>query len=177
MIEPLLNPTDFARFQTKDQDWFLGAVGETIRDFLGWHLFPVISVTNWQARIGNKGIIMLPTLNLVSVQRIVYDDAPNVLHDSMFEVHTEGWIQYLPMLGRRGRGMRVTVDFTHGYEEIPKAVAEVGYELTARTMEKPAGVVTDMQRGPTKLTFQEFGVVLSEDQKDRLGPYTLPRVG
>lgn len=175
MTEPLLNATDFAKFQAKDQDWFLGAVGETIRNHCGWHIWPVVSVTNYHTKIGNKGIIMLPTLRLVSIQQIVYD-SPYVLDGSMFEVYEEGYARYLAMLGRRGRGLDVFVDFTHGHDTMPQAVAEVGYELTARTLEKPAGVVTDMTRGPTRLSFGEFGPVLSDDQKARLGPYTLLRV-
>lgn len=175
MTEPLLNAGDFASFKAKDEAWFLGAAGETIRDYCGWHIWPILSVTNVAAKIGNKGIIMLPTTHLVSVEQIMYD-APNVLSASMFKPHEEGWIEFLGYLGRRGRNLTLTVDFTHGYEDIPKAVAEVGYELTARTMEKPAGVVNKMQRGPTSLEFDEFGAVLSKDQKARLGPYTIVRV-
>jgi hypothetical protein len=174
-LDPLLTPTDFARFQAKDQDWFLGAVGDTIRDFCGWHIFPVISTTGYHARIGNKGIIMLPTRNLLSVEQVVYQD-PYALDASMFEVHPEGFLRYRAMLGRRGRNLEVVVDFTHGYEELPKPVAEVGFELTATVLEKPAGVVTDMTRGPSRMSFKEFGAVLSDDQKARLGPYTLVRV-
>jgi hypothetical protein len=74
------------------------------------------------------------------------------------------------------RNAPVIVDFTHGYDTMPKAVAEVGFELTATVLEKASGVVTDMTRGPTRLTFKEFGAVLSDDQKDRLGPYTVRRV-
>lgn len=118
---------------------------------------------------------MLPTLNLISVEQIVYDD-PYVLDASMFDVYPEGFIQYRSMLGRRGRNLNVTVDFTHGYAELPNPVAEVGFELTATVLEKASGVVTDMTRGPTKLSFKEFGVVLSDDQKNRLGPYTISRV-
>lgn len=174
-IDPLLSPSDFALFQAKDPAWFLGAVGETIRDYCGWHIYPVISATGYHARIGNKGIIMLPTLNLVSVEQIVFD-SPYVLSPSMFQVHSEGFVQYVAPLGRRGRNTEVVVDFTHGYEELPKPVAEVGFELTATVLEKPAGVVTDLTRGPTRMSFKELGAVLSDDQKARLGPYTLTRV-
>jgi hypothetical protein len=174
VTEPLLNPSEFAQFQAKDPAWFLGAVGETIRDYCGWHIYPVISTVNYRTRIGGGGIIMLPTLNLVSVEQVVAN-GPYALDSNVFEVYAEGFIRYTPLLGRR-RGLSVAVDFTHGYAELPKPVAEVGYELAARTMEKPAGVVTDMTRGPTRLSFAEFGAVLSDDQKARLGPYTIVRL-
>src|SRR4051812_42719865 len=71
----LLSATDFAKFQAKDQDWFLGAVGDTIREHCGWHISPVLQTTNYLARVGNKGIIMLPTLTLVTVDALKLWDA------------------------------------------------------------------------------------------------------
>lgn len=171
----LLSASDFARFKSRDESWFLGVVGDQIRDYCGWHIAPVLSITGYRTTIGNDGIIMLPTTRLLSVEQFVYDD-PYVLSDTMFEVHEGGWIQYTAPLGRRGRGKSVTVDFTCGYEALPTPVAEVGFELAADLLEKPNGVVTDMTRGPTKLTFKELGSVLSQDQKDRLGPYCLVRI-
>lgn len=174
MTGPLLNPTDFAKFQAKDPNWFLGAVSETIVDYCGWHIFPVIAETNVKAQIGAAGIIMLPTLNLVSVERILWETT--VLDPITYDEHDSGWIEILGLPGRRAYNSWVTVDFTHGYATVPKAVAEVGYELTGRTIEKPSGVVTDITRGPTAMKFGEFGAVLSDDQKNRLQPYTLLRV-
>lgn len=176
MSQPLLNATDFAKFRSKDQDWFLGTVGQTIRDFCGWHIFPELAVTGYQTKIGNKGIIMLPTMNLVSVEQISIYTPQVVIDPTLFEMHEEGFIQYIAPLGRCGRGLTVTVDFTHGYTECPAPVAEVGYELTATALEKASGVATEIQRGPSSFKFKEFGVVLSDDQKRRLGPYTLTRV-
>jgi hypothetical protein len=175
MTDPLLSTTDFALFKAKDPAWFLGSIGDTIRDFCGWHIFPIMTVTGHKVRIGNKGIIMLPTMNLVSVEQITWCNT--VLPSGAFEPHPEGWVQCIVPWYRHGsQDSYATVDFTHGYEAVPKAVAEVGFELTARTMEHPAGVVKHMTRGPVDLDFNEFGAVLSDDQKDRLGPYTLPRV-
>lgn len=174
MTDNLLNPTDFASFQAKDPTWFLGASGETIRDCCGWHIAPIISDTNVEAKIGNMGIIMLPTLNLVSVQSLKLNGAE--LTNDVWEAHAAGYITYHGYAGMRARGQTVRVDFTHGFEKPPKAVAEVGYELTGRTMEKPSGVVKHMTRGPTDIDFLEFGAVLSPDQKARLGPYTIVRV-
>jgi hypothetical protein len=174
MTEPLLNTTDFAKFQAKDTNWFLGAVGDAIRDVCGWHLYPVVSDENVLATIGNAGIIMLPTLNLVSVEDIRINGVS--LTPSTYTPNPAGYIEYIGLSALRARGCVAQVDFTHGFETLPNPVAEVGYELTARTLEKPAGVVTDMTRGPTRMTFGEFGPVLSDDQKARLAPYTLTRV-
>lgn len=174
MTDPLLNSTDYASFKAKDEAWFLGAAGETIRDYCGWHIYPVKSFTEIEAEIGNMGIIMLPTLNLVSVEAVKINGLE--LANTDFRFSTAGYLTYLGGVGRRVRGAKVIVDMTHGFLDLPKAVAEVGYELTGRTLEKPTGVVKHMTRGPTDIDFLEFGAVLSPDQKARLGPYTLLRV-
>lgn len=173
-VDPLLNAADFRQFRSKSQSWFLGAVGETIRDYCGWHLAPIISETNVEAKIGNMGIIMLPTLNLVSVEELRLNGV--ALSTDVYGMSDAGYLTYHGFAGRRAYGCTVRVDITHGYEELPKAVAEVGYELTARAMEKPAGILKAMTRGPTQMEFNEFGVVLSLDQKTRLGPYRVTRV-
>lgn len=173
-LDPLLGSTDYTRFVAKDQDWFLGAAGETIRGYCGWHIFPVVADTDVRVRIGAAGIVMLPTLNLVSVEAIRYGGTSLVTVD--YETHDSGWIQLLGFNWRRLRNAYVTVDFTHGYEALPKAVAEVGFELAGRTIEKPTGVVKHMTRGPIDMDFNDFGAILSDDQKGRLAPYTVTRV-
>lgn len=174
MSEPLLNSTDYGLFKTKDQAWFLGAAGETVRDYCGWHIAPIKVVTDVPGVIGNHGIIMLPTLNLVSIEGLRLNGAE--LNPDVWQAFSGGYIEYYGYAGRRARGQRVWVDMTHGFETLPKAVAEVGYELTGRTLEKPTGVVKHMTRGPTDIDFLEFGAVLSDDQKSRLGPYRVTRV-
>lgn len=174
MTEPLLSPTDYAKFKAKDETWFLGAAGETIRDYCEWHIAPIRSFINVRAKIGSKGIIMLPTLNLVSVEALRLNGA--VLTSDVWEADPAGFLVYHGYAGRRAYGHPVSVDITHGFEELPMAVAEVGFELTGRTVEKPSGVVKHMTRGPTDIDFLEFGAVLSDDQKARLGPYRIVRV-
>lgn len=177
-IPDLLSPTDFQKFKTKDEDWFLGQAGEVIRDYCGWHIAPEISVTNVQAEIGAHGIVVLPTLNLVSVERVELDGF-HLIEGYDFVAHSAGWLQLYGMgcgTTRLGRLSYVTVDMTHGFSDIPKAVAEVGFELASRTIEKPSGVVTDLTSGPYRFKFGELGSVLSDEMKARLGPYRIERV-
>lgn len=177
--EPLLSPTDFARFKAKDESWFLEAATEVIRDFCGWHIFPEIPVTDQAATIGNKGIIPLPTLQLVSVQalRLFLPPGSIAATSDTYIVNSSGSLQFYGFFSRQLRGVKVAVDYTHGFEEVPKAVAEVGFELAADALEKASGVVTDMTRGPTRIKFKDdLGLALSGHQMDRLGPYTLVRV-
>jgi len=188
-LPDLLDPNDFAKFKAKDETWFLEVAGQAIRDYCGWHIYPVRSDVNVEAKIGNEGIVMLPTLNLVSVEEVRMNGL--IVPTEGYQVHDSGWIQlagyYLagsagfvaPRLNQRPLQpfwRWVEVDFTHGYETLPKAIAEVGFELTGKTMEKPAGVVTDLTSGPYRFKFNEFGAVLSEGQCSRLAPYTIVRV-
>jgi hypothetical protein len=169
--DDLLNATDYAQFKAKDEAWFLGAAGRTIRDYCKWHIAPIKSDLNVRAKIGNKGIIMLPTMNLVSVEAVRLNGA--TLTSEVWEADPAGFLVYHGYAGRRAYGYAVSVDITHGFEELPQSVAEVGYELTGRTVEHPSGVVKHMTRGPTDIDFLEFGSVLSDDQKIRLGPYRI----
>jgi hypothetical protein len=185
MTEPLLSPTDFALFKARNENWFLGAAGETVRDYCGWHIYPVEEATDVSARIGNEGIIMLPSLNIVSVEAVRLNGIALPVED--YEVHSAGWLQLVggvhagsglfgPQQRVQGHNRYVSVDFTHGFTTMPKAVAEVGFELTGRTLEKPSGVVKSLEAGPHKFVFNEFGAVLSKDQESRLDPYRVVEV-
>lgn len=184
-VPNLLEGTDFTKFKTKDEAWFLGAAGDRVRDYCGWHIYPVLQSLSVTARIGHAGIIMLPSLNIISVEAVRYNGI--VVPIETYEVHSAGWLElvgynhtgqagFMPLWPsqaavRPSRNRWVSVDFTHGFENLPKTVAEVGFELTGRTLEKPAGVAKSMSAGPNSFTFNEFGMVLSDDQKERLTPY------
>lgn len=165
----LLDATEFASFQSKDPNWFLDGADSTITDYCGWHIAPVLSCTGIEAIVGNKGIAMLPTLNVVSVQAVWC--AGNLVDPLSYVTHKSGWLECsLP------RSSTLSVDFIHGFTKTPRAVAEVGYELAATALEKASGIAKAMTRGPTQIEFKEFGIVLSDDQMARLEPYNLRRV-
>ncbi len=169
----LLLQEDFTKFQTKDEQWFLDAVASTIVSFCGWHIAPVDVNTDYVAPVGGKGIVLLPSLHLTSVEELRLNG--NVVDPAMYDVHLEGWVQFRGFL-KPPRNCYVSVDFTSGYEETPKVVSEVGFELAATVVEKASGVVSELTRGPTSFKFKDFGVVLSPDQEARLQPFRLQRV-
>lgn len=193
-VPALLNSDDYGTFAELDLDYFLAAAGDRVRRYLGWHCWPTLTQTGLYD-ISGDGTIMLPTRYLTSVVSVspVWN-TDQVL--SGYRWDQRGWIS----LPARGYGFspstadlwpidtirmfdaypkhqkRMSVTFTHGYPQIPPAVAEVGYELAMRALEKPAGVASQVQAGPYNFKFSEFGLVLSDDQKDRLAFYKIPGI-
>lgn len=171
----LLSPTDFAKFNAKDQTWFLQTAGSVVRERCGWHIAPNLARTGVICQVGNAGVIMLPSLHVTSVQAVRVNGITIAATD--YTVHQSGWLHWHRMscapYMNPGVKRVASVDFTHGFTTLPKTVAEVGHELAATALEKAAGIVTDITRGPTRYKFKEFGFVLSDDQKDRLAPFTL----
>lgn len=173
MTNTLLSQQDFGKFQSKDPEWFLDAVASTITNFCHWHIAPTLAKTNVVVRVEGKGIVLLPSLHVTSVQALRLNG--NVVDPTLYQVHTEGWLEFRGFI-KPPRNCSVSVDFTHGYTTTPKVVAEVGFELAATVLEKASGVVTDLTRGPTMMKFKEFGIVLSPGQEERLQPFRLRRV-
>lgn len=169
----LLTQEEFTRFQAKEPQWFLDAVAETITDYCHWHIAPEKVELDYVAAVGGNGIILLPSLHVTSVDELRLNGS--VVDPALYDVHEEGWIEFTGFL-KPPRRLSVRVDFTHGYETTPSSVAEVGFELAATVLEKASGIVTDLTRGPTVMKFKEFGVVLSDNQMDRLNSYRLLRV-
>jgi hypothetical protein len=197
-MPPLLNKDDYGSFANLDLDYWLAAVGDRVRRYLGWHLFPSLTTTSLEFMTGD-GTILLPTRHLTNVVQVSPPWDPSQQIDcSAYVWDRRGWIRFLPMAygyaptpasadlwpidtarlfdAYPKHNRRMSVTFTHGYPEMPPSVAEVCYEVAMRAMEKPAGVATQVQAGPYNFKFQEFGIVLSDDQKNRLSHYKLPGI-
>jgi hypothetical protein len=187
--EPLLNANDLALFQASDPGFFLAAAGDTIRNFCQWHVFPSITVTQ-QVPISPDGTIMLPSLYVTDVASVSI--AGLELETTAYHWHQAGYIRnhrqaYFPWplwpledeLPFREYDSPLSrfadVTYTHGYVEIPPVVNAVGLELANRAMEMPSGVANQISSGPYTIGLQQLGVVLSDDQRRRLGPFTLVR--
>jgi hypothetical protein len=67
------------------------------------------------------------------------------------------------------------VTFTHGDPQLPAPVKVVALELTTRAMEMPSGIAKQIQSGPYSIGLGALGVVPTDEQRRRLGPYTLVR--
>jgi hypothetical protein len=187
--EPLLNSDDLASFQASDPNWFLSAVGDTIRNFCQWHIFPSVTVTE-EVPIQPDGTVMLPSLYVTDVATVTIDGLET--DPSTYHWHQAGYIrrfrqqyfewplwpleseqpfrEYPSPLARHAE-----VTYTHGYSTLPLTVAAVGMELANRAMELPSGVATQISSGPYTISMGALGIVLTDDQRRRLGPFTLVR--
>ena len=191
-LPPLLNGNDLNSYQSGDPDWYLGAVGDVIRDVCRWHVYPSQTVTDLQCHIEANGTIMLPSLQVTAISNVtvkqpsggVFTDI--VLDPSQYNWDTAGWIKILRPLETDGVPFTqddwqpplahwATVSFTHGYTVLPSAITTVGMELITRSLDErqvPSNV-TESSAGPFRVMLSESGMVLDVDQIRRLGPYTL----
>ena len=186
---PLLSADDFALFQTSDPDWFLNTAGEIVRGFCQWHIAPNITVTD-TVPIQPDGSIMLPTLYLTGVATVTIDGID--VDPSTYTFQQCGTISRLsvqqpyfeyplwPLNSDRpfreypsAVQYHADVTYSHGYSALPPQVAAVGYALCERAMEMPAGLATQISAGPQSITFGKLGLVLNEEERRLLGPYSL----
>jgi hypothetical protein len=185
----LLNPADLNSFQASSPDFFLSVAGDTIRNFCQWHIYPSLTVTEL-VPIQPEGTIMLPSLYVTGVESITLNGL--TLNPSAYHWHKAGFInriqhhyfqwplwpleseqrfrEYPSPLARHAE-----VTYTHGYETLPPIVAGVGMELANRAMELPSGIATQISSGPYSISMGALGLVLTDDQRRRLGPFTLVR--
>jgi hypothetical protein len=189
-IPQLLNVADLTSYLGSDQNWYLIAAGETVRwDICQWHVYPSITVTE-TIPIQPDGTIMLPSLYVTGVESVAVNGLTQ--DPSTYEWFQAGYIKrfhkdffqwplwplesdqpfrdYPSPLARHA-----TVTYTHGYSTIPAAVNAVALELAARAIEQPASVATELSAGPNTIKLGPLGVVPTDEQRRRLGPYTLVR--
>ena len=189
-LPQLLSSADLTLFNASDQNWFLSAAGETVRwSICQWHIAPEITETQ-RCPIQPDGTIMLPTLYLQSVQSVTIDGLE--LDPSTYHPQQPGYIrryhqnyfqwplwpleadqpfrEYPSAVARHA-----VVTFTHGYPVLPDPVKAVALELATRAMEMPSGVATQLAAGPNTITLGALGIVPTDEQRRRLGPFTLVR--
>lgn len=191
VVPPLVTSDDdgWAGYLARDPDWFLAAAGDLIRSYCNWHIWPSLSFTGVRCKIGARGIIPLPTLKLTIVDLLTVNGQTIPITDY---TGYGSWIAWHPVcvegVSQIGfdfthpAGAYATVDFTHGYADIPPTVAELAYEIADRAMQFPAAAAVDVTAGPYRYVFgqrgglTQLGISLSPDQKDRLAPYAIPGV-
>lgn len=188
-VPQMLEAADLALFQASDQDFFLDAAGETVRNFCQWHIAPSIDVTEI-VPVQPDGTIMLPSLYVTEVASVKLDGVEldpmtytwqqagyihafrrNFFEWPLWPLESDQPFHEYPSATAR----HAEVTYSHGYPQLPTTVKAVGLELASRAMELPAGVATQLGAGPNTITLGALGIVLTDEQRRRLGPFTLVR--
>ncbi len=184
---------DWASFQAQDADWFLKAASDELRRWCGWHLNPVVTSTYTQLRVGERGIVMLPSryvtdVSEVKVQRGV-GETPELVDPNSYTWYPAGWIEpinanqwansgyyygYGPAYTPVYQAGTVDVTFTHGWDVLPNDIKEVVMELAAQGAQHAAASNVDEVASPGfKLRLREGGMAMSPSQKSRLASYKI----
>lgn len=175
MVAELLNSEGLQSYRDADEAFFLKAAGEAIREACGWHVSPVETVTK-QVRVGERGIIILPSLHVTAVSSLVVDGRQLGYPDE-YEWETCGVISR--RMASWPRNPMATVTFTHGWAELPATVAAIGYELAQRAMDTVSVNTKQFGAGPNTVSLAALGIELTPNQKTRLseGGYAIQGVG
>lgn len=175
MAAELLNSEGLQKYLDADPAFFLKAAGEAVRGFCGWHVAPSETVVGLRLPIGQKGIIMLPSMHVTAVQQVTVDGRV-LQHLREYEWDPAGFItRTTPAWPREPYA---TVNFTHGYAELPATVAAIGYEVAQRAMDTVSVNTRNFGAGPNTVTLASLGIELTDTQRTRLteGGYAMPGV-
>ena len=198
-----LNDPDYAAYNSGDPAFLLRSVGETIRQYCGWHLAPSVTETVEKLPIGSGGIVMLPSLHVTDVSEVIVqanpEATPQLKDPSTYVWHRQGFIEpvnraqfgsvagywyepgpaFLPVTD----GGLATVTFTHGYAELPLDIKRVAYELAgwanALGAEGAGGDIKEIKSPGFALSLGgavALGMNLNPDQKGRLANYNIGSV-
>ena len=174
--QPLVTATD-----TDFTNWTAGstatyvsmACAEVVR-YCGWHIAPSLSVTGWRGWFGGRNMIMLPSTYVTAVSAVTIDGNAQVADTDYYWDSPNPWIRRRP-LSWSNDGFAL-VDFTHGYAETPIDVKAVIAELVTTAQEMPASNATEFTTMQYTVKLRpDIGMVLTPQQKMRLGQYRIPR--
>lgn len=191
---------DYAAYNSGDPEFLLRSVGESIREYCGWHLAPSLTETLTGIEVGSGGIVMLPSRYVTAVASVVLHGSPDspgqTLDPTSYIWHQGGylepvnraqfgsvtgyWYEPGPVFLPVNRGGTVDVTFTHGYAALPANVKRVAFELAGWAN----GLGADGSGGDVKIIRSPgfelglggkvaLGMNLNPDQKDRLANYKI----
>lgn len=191
-LDPLITPADVEgwtqgklRASTVGLDKKCAGVSRAIRDYCGWHIFPVLEIHDLMDGPGGR-ILQLPSRYLRSVEALRWrgDELPvgSYRHSLSGFVEyepagTEGWPW--PTLGVWPTGFRVLdVEFTSGYSKVPESMVQLASGIAARAAASPLGYTRE-QSGTVGVSFGGAdsgaggGIALLASEKEVLDPYRI----
>jgi hypothetical protein len=164
---------DLSVFNAKEPQQALDAAVAIVQSYCGWMIAPpaTTSVDVW-SRDGYT--LVLPTLYLTAVNSITQNGVSIPTSNVTFE--TYGTVRAVSgVLSATKvyflRQYKVTVNFTHGYDDWPAVVKDVILLCAQRSLTDTRGVVPRVTGGPKFI--ENRGPRLEVDDKSRLDPYAL----
>jgi hypothetical protein len=180
---------DLNTFISGDPTFFVTAAGEVVRRYCQWHIFPSLTVTD-TVPVSPDGTIMLPSLYVTDVASVTVNGV--VVDPSTYVWHQEGFINHAPQnywpwplwplqsdLPFREYpsplAVYADVTYTHGFPTVPVVVNAITLELAGNAMQLPTGPVQTITAGPQTIVLGDLGLLINDEQKNRLGPFKLVR--
>lgn len=199
----LVETADLAKFEEGDPEFFVRSAEAAVRKYCGWHIAPSVDVADGRYPVGERGLIVLPSLHVTAVRSVTvcgkeldrsdYSwDESGVIHrlTTAWPVFSAGmgylddfgdyygdYAGYYGVFGGYPQTHYARVSFTHGYAKTPPDVAAVIFEMASKAIEMPAPSATDIQAGPFRAKLRDTeGLTLTVGQKERLASYRIPGI-
>lgn len=169
---------DLVGWQGGDQSTFLEMACAEVRRFCGWHIAPAENIAGKVARIGAGGLVMLGSTHVTTINSVTVGGQTLTAPVDYTWEQPKGWLRvHAHSLPRPGLH-HACVSFVSGFAETPQPVKAVIFEMLATSMELPASNADDVETVQYKFKLKSsVGVALSDQQKERLGPYRLRSFG
>lgn len=178
-LPPLITPAEVAAWtrgkipqSAPGLEGACAGVSESIRDIIGWHLFPVLRIDDLIDGPGGR-ILHLPTRYLRSIEAVEYAGQP-------LDVDTYRWSVsgFLESTYGWPTGFRsIRVQFTSGFSAVPSSVKQLAVGIVSRAAASPLGLTRE-QAGQVSLGFGGSagaggGIGLLESERTTLEPYRI----
>ncbi|QLQ11177.1 MAG: hypothetical protein HZY75_13340 [Nocardioidaceae bacterium] len=142
-----------------------------VRRFCRWHVFPSQQETATVDGTGTNKLV-LKTLHLTDITSVTIND--QAIEDYTWD--TGGIVTR--SRGRWPRGIKnITIDFTHGYPNVPDDLDAVLESIAARAGAFPIAGAEQQNAGPFGVRFTKGysgGLALLESEKQALADYRVP---
>lgn len=155
-MAPLASTEDWADYtkipEPANAAELLAAASGSIRNYCGWSISREV-VTDEPIDTNGSGLILLPTLLLVSVEQISVGDTW-LLERTDYRWSKKGMIRRYPYGTNWPRGFQeVYVSYTHGYETVPDEIRALTVGLAVRLTSAVPPNVAQKTVGAISITY------------------------
>lgn len=144
----------------------LKAASRRIRNYCGWHIWPVVPVEDLRLRTQAGHELWLPTTQLVSIEAISNN---GVLLDedalALVDFSADGRVDFTSWAAPS------LLSFTHGYADVPDLV-DLTLELATGELQSAGGAVRE-QTLSSSVTWARTSGKLTEDDRATLAEYKI----